>query len=328
MPQIVGKEVGPIGYGMMGLTWRPVVTPMDECIDTLRAAVEKGCTLWNGGEFYGPPEMNSTTVLKHYFAKYPEDLDKVTVIMKGAANLQTAGPDGSPAAIRRSLDTIIENMAPKKLDVFCIARRDPKYPLDVTLGIIQKEYIDTGKIGGVGISEVRAETIHEAAKHIKVAVVEVELSMFSPDILKNGVVAACAQYDIPIAAYSPIGRGMLSGRFREAADFQSRGRIANFPRFQEQHWDHNMKLVHQVEALAKKKGCTPAQLAIGWVSGLSGRPGLPTIMPIPGATARSRVEENSTLISLTDEEAQGIREMVDSFEPAGGRYPEGAPTLT
>lgn len=149
------------------------------------------------------------TLLKHYFTKYPEDASKITIIIKGGVNPTTHQSDGSPEFLRKSIDNIIAQLGgTKKLDIFAPARRDQNTPIGVSLDFIQKEYIDTGKVGGVSLSEVRPETIHEAVKHAKISAVEVELSMFSPDILNNGVAAACAQYDIPIAAYSPIGRGV------------------------------------------------------------------------------------------------------------------------
>lgn len=192
-----------------GLSWRVSPPPLEEAIATLRAAAEAGSNFWNGAEFYGTPEYNTMTIVKAYFEKYPEDADKITLLIKGAANLTTMAPDGSPDFVRRSIDNILQQLGGvKTLDVFVIARRDRNTSFQTTLEVIKKEYIDTGKIGGVALSECRAETIHEASKYVNVAAVEVELSMFSPDVLKNGVAAACAEYNIPIVAYSPIGRGV------------------------------------------------------------------------------------------------------------------------
>lgn len=106
------------------------------------------------------------------------------------------------------------------------------------------------------------------------------------------------------------------------------GHAEHFPRFQADTIEHNLKLVKQVQSLAEKKGCTAAQLAINWSRSLSGRPGMPTIVPIPGATTSERVEENAKIIELSEEEFKTISDIVDSFEVAGGRYPNGAPTNT
>jgi pyridoxine 4-dehydrogenase len=175
----------------------------------LKAALESGLSLWNGAEFYGTPECNSMTLMKAYFTKYPQDAEKVTLVIKGGVNPATHRSDGSPQGTRRSLDNILEQLGgTKKLDGFAFARRDPDTPLEVTFGVIQKEYIDTGKLGAVYLSECSVATIHEAAKVAKIGAAEVELSMFSPDILTNGITEACAQHNIPILAYSPMGRGV------------------------------------------------------------------------------------------------------------------------
>lgn len=162
---------------------------------------------WNGGEFYGTPEYNSMTLLDRYFERYPEDADKVVLSIKGGmAGL--GKPDGSPENIRRSIDNVLKQLnGRKKLDIFECARRDPNVPLATTFAAMQ-EYIDKGLLGGISLSEVSAATIHEAVKHAKIVAVEVELSVFTPDVLTNGVAAACAQYDIPLVAYSPLGWGV------------------------------------------------------------------------------------------------------------------------
>lgn len=177
----------------------------------MRAALANGANFWNGGEFYGPPERNSMTLLEKYFARYPEDADKVVLSIKGAVGDPAKGqhrPDGSPEEVRRSIDSVLKQLGGrKKLDIFEAARRDPKTPLSVTFGVM-REYIDKGLLGGIALSEVSAATIHEAAQVAKVAAVEVELSLWSTEVLTNGVAAACAQYGIPLVAYSPMGRGV------------------------------------------------------------------------------------------------------------------------
>jgi len=294
----------------------------------MRAALANGMNFWNGGEFYGPPEYNSMVLLEQYFSKYPEDAHKVVLSIKGAAKPGTLAPDGSPENIRRSMDTILQQLGGrKKLDVFECARRDPNVPLAETFGVLQKEYIDTGKLGGISLSEVRAETIHEAVKVAKIVAVEVELSLWSTDVLDSGVADACAQYDIPLVAYSPIGRGMLTGQIRRVEDVPD-GFARHVPRFQPGNFEINLQLVDQVEKLAKRKGCTTAQLAISWTRNLSRRPGRPTIIPIPGATTAERVSENAKEIDLTDDELDEIDGILAKFEVSGARYPEHVPVDT
>ena len=146
---------------------------------------------------------------------------------------------------------------------------------------------------------------------------------FCTDVLENGVAAACAEYGIPLIAYSPIGRGMLTGQFKKFEDVPKDSLLLhfNFPRFQKDNFEINVRLVEKVEEIANKKGCTPAQLAINWTRSLTRRPGLPTIIPIPGATTVARVEENSKPIDITDEEMAQIDTVLAKFTPAGERYP-------
>ena len=151
---------------------------------------------------------------------------------------------------------------------------------------------------------------------------------FSPEVLTNGVAEACAKYNIPIFAYSPIGRGMLTGKIRTADDVPADSILKQWPRFQAEAIEINLELVRQVEEMAAKKGCTPAQFAINWVRCLSKRPGMPTFIPIPGATTVERVNENSKIIDLTDEEMEAIDAIVAKFKTAGNRYPSHSKTDT
>lgn len=295
----------------------------------MRAALAGGSNFWNGGEIYGTADYNSLVLLERYFAKYPEDADKVVLSIKGAVDPVRHKLDGSPAGIRRSLDNIIAQLGGrKKLDVFECARRDPDTPLATTFGVLEEEYIKTGKLGGISLSEVSAATIHEAAAITTVVAVEVELSMWATDVLENGVAAACAEHGIPLVAYSPIGRGMLTGQIKSVDDLPEGDFRRRFPRFQPENFAVNLQLVAQVEALAAKKGCTPAQLAIGWVKALGRRPGMPVIIPIPGATTAERVKENTVEVDLTDDEMAEIDATLAKFEVQGGRYPTGMPTNT
>lgn len=173
----------------------------------MKTALNSGSNNWNAGEFYGPPDFNSMTLLKAYFEKYPEDASKVQVIIKGAVNPKTFQSDNSPEFLRASIDNIIEKLGGTTKFIFCLARRDVTQDFAKTLTIMQ-EYVDAGKIEGIVLSECSADTINEAVKQVKVSAIEVELSMFSPDILKNGVAEAAAKHGIPIVAYSPMGRGV------------------------------------------------------------------------------------------------------------------------
>lgn len=328
MPQLVGKEIGPTGFGLMGFTWRPNPVPQEQAFATMRAALSHGLNFWNGGEFYGQPPYNSPILLERYFSLYPEDADKVVLSIKGCGGVDGMHPDGSAAEVRRSLDTVIKQLnGRKKLDIFEAARRDPKVDMEETFGVMQ-EYIDKGLLGGISLSEVSAETIHKAVKITKVVCVEVELSLFATEVLDNGVAAACKEYGIPLIAYSPLGRGILTGQIKSRDDLSMFPMLLHFPRFSEENFDINLQLVRQVEQMAKKKGCTPAQLAISWTRCLSRRPGMPEIIPIPGATTVERVNENAVFVELTDQEMDEIDATLAKFDVKGARYPDWIPTDT
>ena len=176
----------------------------------MKAAVSTGCTLWNGGEFYGTETTNSMTLMRRYFAEHPADADKVVVCIKGGVDLSSGKPrpDGSAVMVRRSMDNILAQLdGTKKVDLFECARRDPETPLAETFGVL-KEYAERGVLGGISLSEVSAATIREAAGIAEIKAVEVELSLWSRDPLENGIAKACAEHGIPLMAYSPLGMGV------------------------------------------------------------------------------------------------------------------------
>ncbi|KAI2635166.1 aldo/keto reductase [Xylaria nigripes] len=330
MVRVLDKEVGRTGFGLMGLTWRANPCSQEQAFEAMHEAVKQGQTLWNGADFYGPREYNSPVLLDRYFAKYPEDADKVVLCIKGGWDLATLTADGSPEGTRRAIDIILKQLnGRKKLDMFEFARRDQNADMKLTFETIQKEYIDTGKVGGISLSEVRAETINAAAKVAKISACEVELSLLSAEVLYNGVAAACAEHNIPLVAYSPIGRGFLTGHIKTYDDIPHDSYLKFTPRFMPGGaFEHNIKLVYKVEEMAKKKGCTPAQLAISWVRALNGRPGMPVIIPIPGATTAERVRENAKEVELTEEDMAEIDEILENFTPLGRRYEVNTPIET
>ncbi|KAJ2904170.1 uncharacterized protein MKZ38_008791 [Zalerion maritima] len=325
MPQIQGKEVGPIGLGLMGLTWRHEVLSDDRCFSAMKASLANGSDFWNGGEFYGTPARNSLTLLNKYFTAHPEDASKVVLSIKGGLDTTTLAPTGTRENVTRSIENCVRMLGGvKKMDMFQCARVDKNVPLEETL-LALKAHVDKGDIGGISLSEVSAKTIHDAVKIVKVDAVEVELSIWAPDVLENGVAKACAEHGIPLIAYSPLGRGVLTGAIKSIADIPEGDFRRHLPRFQPGAFEQNLKLVAAVEGMAKKKGCTPGQLATGWAIGLGKKPGMPVIIPIPGATTEGRVNENCTQVELTDAEMGEIQTLMSQFEITGGRYPDGHP---
>lgn len=147
----------------------------------MKAALESGSNLWNGREFYGPPEANSLQLLHHYFTTHPVDKDKIYLSMKGAFSFNPLGPDNSPEGIRKSIDTCLNVLDGKVfIDNWEPARTDPKVPIETTVGVIA-EYVNAGKIGGIGLSECSANTIRRAHAIHPISTVEVEISLFTAD---------------------------------------------------------------------------------------------------------------------------------------------------
>ncbi|GAB7341764.1 hypothetical protein MBLNU457_g0096t1 [Dothideomycetes sp. NU457] len=313
LTKVGGKTVGPVGYGLMGLSmpWAPVDPPA--AVKLMKTALDQGANLWNGGIFYGTPQHNSLHLIKRYFEQYPEDASRVVLSIKGAFTMQT-GPNGSPEGIRASVQEACAVLGGvKKIDVFEMARVDPNVPIETSVKALA-ELIKEDKIGGIGLSEVSANTIRKAHAVHPVSAVEIELSMFTPDPLTNGIVDTCHELGIPVIAYSPIGRGLLSGDFRKLDDIPENDfRRVHMPRFQADAFDQNVKLVEAVEKVAQRKGFTTTQVAIAWVV----RQGA---IPIPGSSKMERVIQNSKAMELSDEDMKEIQGILGTMPVAGARH--------
>lgn len=281
--------------------------------------MDRGANFWSGAEYYGPPTANSLHLLNHYFTTYPEDAKKVVLSIKGAFSI--AGPDNSPANIRKSVDNCLQVLDGKVfLDVFSPGRIDPQVEIEETVRALA-DYVKVGKIGGYGLSECSAETIRRAHAVHPVSAIEIELSLFSTTILSNGVAQTCSELHIPIVAYSPLSRGFLTGQIKKLDDMPANDSRRMFPRFQPAVFDMNVKLVQEIEQLAHKTGYTMPQVAIAWVAAQTKKTNN-LVVPIPGCTTVARVEENLTKVSLNEEDLEELTRMVEKMTVHGDRYPE------
>ena len=303
----------------------------------MSTALSRGANFWNGGELYGSPERNSCHLLREYWEQNPGSADKVVLSIKGGLKKGQMIPDGSEENVRRSVEDCLADLGgtKTKIDIFECARVDHNVAIEDTVSFLAK-LVKEGKIGGIGLSEVKASTISKAAKIHPIAAVEVELSLWATDILRNGVAETCARLKIPIVAYSPLSRGALAGEtVRRNADIPDGDIRKTYPKFQDDVLEHNNRINDEVEKLAERKGVTKAQVAINWVRCLSGRKvrvmgedgkesevTLGSIIPIPGATTAERVTENTELVELSDEEMEEIEEILRTVEVKGERYPE------
>ncbi|TGJ87278.1 hypothetical protein E0Z10_g1478 [Xylaria hypoxylon] len=316
--KLLGKEVKDIGYGLLSLNLpRENPISVDEKIAMIKAALDAGANLLNGSEFYGSSlQDNSLTLLKQYFEKHPDDANKVVIGIKGGMRLPMKA-DNSPEYTRESIENCLSLIGDKgKIDMWEMARRATQDEYIQSLRVIDS-YVKQGKIGGVTLSEVNANTIRQAATVVKVVGVEIELSLFHTDPLHNDICAACAELDIPIFAYSPLGRGFLTGKVQKPEDLYSYFR--QMPRFQAENFNINLKLVEKLKEWAAKKGCTPAQFSINWLVALSHRPGMPKIIPIPGTASLERIKENIYEVRLTDEDMDEVDSFLKEFNVSGDR---------
>jgi len=317
---VAGSKVHSTGYGLMGLTWRANPPPQSQAFEAMKTALDEGANFWNGGELYGNPERNSLHLLNEYFTKYPGDAEKVVLSIKGGLVKGEMRPDGSRENVKRSIDECLKVLdGKKKLDLFECARVDPKTPIEITVRTAN-EYVEAGKLGGISLSECSADTIRRAAAVTKISAVEVEYSLWETTIESNGVMAACAEHDIPIVAYSPLGRGFLTGQIRSHDDIPDGDFRKSVPRFSPENFPKNLELVHEIEGIAQRKGCKPGQIGIGWVKAQSKRNGNPVIIPIPGATTAERVKENTVDVELSENDLKEIEAILAKVPVVGDRY--------
>ena len=229
-------------------------------------------------------------------------------------------PDNSPTGIKKSVEECLRVLdGVKFIDIFEPARVDPKVPIEETITALV-DYVKAGKIGGIALSEASAATIRRAHAVHPIANVESEFSLFSTDLLTNGVASTCKELGIPILGYAPLSHGWLTGELRKFEDIPEGDFRRHQPRFQPEVFDENLKLVDEVGKICKEKGCTMPQIAIAWTRAQSGKNGLPVILPLPGATKVARVEENLKEVSLTDAEVDEIQGVLGRIPVQGSRY--------
>ncbi|KAF2655024.1 Aldo/keto reductase [Lophiostoma macrostomum CBS 122681] len=288
----------------------PNAPPEEQAIECLRVAAEAGSLVWNAGEFYGTLEYNSLVLLNHFFAKYPEYIDKVILNVKGAM-LPTFQPSGQPEIVRKSVENCVRQLG-REIEMFETARIDLDVPLKTQVTTLS-ELVAAGKIGGVALTEVSAKTIREAAKLTNIAAVEIELSIWCTDALHNNVLSTCAELEIPIIAF------LLSYEDIPQDDYRRM-----LPRYQPGNLEHNLDLVKAVEGMAETLGRTTAQVALGWLLALSEREDMPVVTPIPGSTSTEHIKENLAAVPLTDGQMEILDSIIAEHPIVGERYhPQG-----
>ncbi|EIW70943.1 hypothetical protein TREMEDRAFT_61458 [Tremella mesenterica DSM 1558] len=317
----IDKPVGRVGFGLMLLTMCPEDEREsdEEAFEAMKTAIDSGSNLWVTGSFYGPPDdlRANLKLIRRFFDKYPQYLDEVVLGMKGGM-----GPGHALITdldeLRADVKDCQSALGAKKIDVFEYGR----VPRDAPIEKVISNFLtlrSEGLFTAISISEATASTFTRAHSVTPVSFNELELSLWSlePEILE--AVEAAAKAGVPVLAYSPLGRGFLTGRWKTPEDIPEGHPRKMFPRFQGENFYKNMELVKQLEKISQKTGRTTAQLALAYIMTR-----FDNVIPIPGSGNPTRVRENVAAASmrLTKEEMEEIDAILASFKPEGDRYPE------
>jgi aryl-alcohol dehydrogenase-like predicted oxidoreductase len=227
------------------------------------------------------------------------------------------GINGSPEYVRRACDASLQRLGVDVIDLYYQHRVDTRVPIEETVGAMA-ELKQAGKIRYLGLSEASVATIRKAHAVHPITALQTEYSLWTRDP-EDGLLDACRELGIGFVAYSPLGRGFLTGRYKRPDDFPADDWRRNNPRFQGDNFRKNLEIVERVTRVASRKGCTPAQLALAWVLAQG-----TDIVPIPGSKHRTRLEENAKAVDvrLTAEDLREIDELLPAGMAAGTRYPE------
>ena len=309
-----GPMVSALGLGCMGYGQYDEA----ESMATIRLALERGVTFFDTADIYGQGE-NELLVGKALGSRRSD-----VVLATKFGNVLGAGGaiDGSAAYVRRACDDSLRRLGVDHIDLYYQHRVDPATPIEETVGAMA-DLVRAGKVRYLGLSEASAETIRRAHRVHPITALQTEYSLWTRDA-EDSALAVTRELGIAFVAYSPLGRGFLTGRFAAAADVPEGDARRRHPRFQSGNIESNRALVRALEELARARGITPAQLALAWVLSRGD-----DIVPIPGTRRRAYLEENLGALDVTLD-APALARLDELFPPgaaAGERYPEASMRL-
>jgi aryl-alcohol dehydrogenase-like predicted oxidoreductase len=310
------------GLGCMGMSEFYGTGDQAEAERTIQRALDLGVTFLDTADMYGP--FTNERLVGQAIAGRREE---VTLATKFGNERGEDGSfiriNGTPEYVHRACDASLQRLGVDVIDLYYQHRVDTSIPIEDTWGAL-KELVEAGKIRYAGISEAAPDTIRRANAVQPVTAVQTEYSLWSRDPEDDGVLATCAELGIGFVAYSPIGRGFLSGQIRSVEDLDANDFRRHNPRFQGEAFAKNLELVDRVREIAETKGVTATQLALAWVMARSGRAGNPSIVPIPGTKRVSYLEENAAAadVELTEEDLRALDGAAPKGAAAGDRYPD------
>lgn len=313
-----GPTVSAIGLGCMGMSafYGGRVSDAD-AIAVIHHALDQGVTLIDTADMYGP-HTNEQLVGRAIDGRR----DDVFLATKFGIRLNPDDPlargiDGRPDYVIAACEASLRRLRVDTIDLYYQHRVDPGVPIEDTVGAMAR-LVEQGKVRHLGLSEASADTLRRACAVHPVAALQSEYSLWSREPETSGTLAACRELGVGFVAYSPLGRGFLTGTIRTADDFEPGDYRRQSPRFQGENFDRNLALVEQVQAIAQDYGVTPGQLALAWVASQG-----EDIVPIPGTRQIGRLDENIAAlgIQLTEDDLARIDAIFPPDAAAGTRYP-------